>query len=242
MCGIFSVISKYPTQKRELNAKVEIGLERIRHRGPDGRGVWVEPDHGIGFGHVRLSIIDLDTGAQPMELEDGTVITFNGEIYNYLELREELGAASFRTTSDTEVILRAYRRWGEDCVNRLRGMFAFLIWDPREQIVFFARDRFGVKPLYWYQDNQGTIYFSSEIKGLKPFVGESRVDHQALSDYFSFQFCLGEKTLLAGVREVLAAHCGRIARDGTVCRPIGLVGCHTACRSSIRSVVVLRIL
>ena len=138
MCGVFGVISNSLRARDELVAKVERGIECIRHRGPDGQGIWVEPKYGIGFGHVRLSIVDLANGAQPMKLEDGTVITFNGEIYNYIELQEELGISTFRTKSDTEVVLRAYQRWGEDCIQHFRGMFAFLIWDPHKQAIFFA--------------------------------------------------------------------------------------------------------
>jgi asparagine synthase (glutamine-hydrolysing) len=160
MCGIFAIIKKSSDRGVSLRQAVESGLERIRHRGPDGSNVWTSPEQSIGFGHVRLAIVDIETGAQPMSLEDGTTIIFNGEIYNYVELRQELGIDSFVTNSDTEVILRAYRRWGEDCVNHLRGMFAFLIWDASTRRVFFARDRFGIKPLYWYEHPNSV----SEIK------------------------------------------------------------------------------
>jgi len=216
VCGIFGLISNALPHRSELIAKVEVGMDRIRHRGPDDSGVWVEPKHGVGFGHVRLSIVDLATGAQPMVLEDGTVIAFNGEIYNYLELREDLGVSSFRTTSDTEVILRAYQHWGEDCVQHLRGMFAFLIWDPRKRAVFLARDRFGIKPLYWYKNIDGAVFFASEIKALLPFMPQRQVNDHALSDYFSFQFCLGEKTLLEDVNQILPAHCGWFSCESEV--------------------------
>lgn len=216
MCGIFGLIANSIQTRSELVNKVETGIDRIQHRGPDGRGVWVDPEDRVGFGHVRLSIVDLTSGAQPMELEDGTVIAFNGEIYNYLELREQIGVSAFRTTSDTEVILRSYQRWGEECVHHLRGMFAFLIWDPRKQAVFFARDRFGIKPLYWHKNAGGAVCFASEIKAFLPFMDERVVDDHALSDYFSFQFCFGEKTLLQGVNQVLPAHCGWVSRGGEV--------------------------
>ena len=208
MCGVFGVISNSLRARDELVAKVERGIECIRHRGPDGQGIWVEPKYGIGFGHVRLSIVDLANGAQPMKLEDGTVITFNGEIYNYIELQEELGISTFRTKSDTEVVLRAYQRWGEDCIQHFRGMFAFLIWDPHKQAIFFARDRFGIKPLYWFKDTNGSVFFSSEIKALLPFVEQRKINTQALSDYFSFQLSLDDKTLLDGVNQVMPAHSG----------------------------------
>ena len=216
MCGIFGLISNASPHQNELTAQIRTGINRLRHRGPDGNGVWVEPKHGVGFGHVRLAIVDLQNGAQPMALEDGTVIAFNGEIYNYPELREDLGASLFRTTSDTEVILRAYQCWGEDCVQHLRGMFAFLIWDPHKQAVFFARDRFGIKPLYWYKNTDGTVFLASEIKALVPFMARRQVNDHALSDYFSFQFCLGEKTLLNDVHQVLPAHCGWFSCAGEV--------------------------
>ncbi len=218
MCGIFAAVKQGSIADAMLQRVVESGLDRIRHRGPDGSNVWTSPDQSVGFGHVRLAIVDLETGAQPMSLEDGTTIIFNGEIYNYLELRQELGAADFHTGSDTEVILRAYRRWGEDCVNHLRGMFSFLIWDARTRKVFFARDRFGIKPLYWYEHPDGDVYFASEIKAFLPLMPRREVDVSALSDYFSFQFCLGNKTLLQGVRQVLPAHCGWVT-PGEALRP-----------------------
>ncbi len=214
MCGIFGIVNNSPSPKSELNTKVKRGINRIRHRGPDGQGIWVEPEHGIGFGHVRLSIIDLASGAQPMRLEDGTVITFNGEIYNYPELREELGVSLFQTTSDTEVILRSYQRWGEDCVQHFRGMFAFLIWDPRKKAVFFARDRFGIKPLFWFKDISGSVFFASEIKAFLPFIENQKINADSLSDYFSFQLSLNDKTLLDGVNQVMPAHSGWISCAG----------------------------
>jgi asparagine synthase (glutamine-hydrolysing) len=193
---------------------VKSGLDRLRHRGPDGSDIWVSPDRWVGFGHNRLAIVDLETGNQPMSLEDGTTIIFNGEIYNHLELRQELGVNRFITSSDTEVLLRAYKRWGEDCVNRFRGMFAFLIWDATSRRIFFARDRFGIKPLYWYEHPGGDIYFASETKAFLPFMSRREVSASALSDYFSFQFCLGNKTLLDGVQQVLPAHCGWLENNG----------------------------
>lgn len=182
-------------------------MERIRHRGPDGSGSWVSPDGQVGLGHVRLAIIDLESGAQPMHSDDGRfTIIYNGEIYNYLELRAELDEESFRTRSDTEVVLRAFQRWGVECVKRLRGMFALAIWDACEQRLFLARDRFGIKPLYWARTPEG-FYFASEVKALLPFLGRRSASQAALSDYFTFQFCLGDKTLMEGVWQLPAAHC-----------------------------------
>lgn len=206
MCGIFGFVADAPRAEGFSYEELNAGMSHIRHRGPDGTGQWVSSDARVGFGHVRLSIIDIDAGAQPMHsINDRYVITYNGEIYNYIELRNELGAESFRTQSDTEVILRAYEVWGDDCVNHLRGMFAFAIWDKHEQKLFLARDRFGIKPLYWAKTSSG-LYFASEVKALLPFLDERTVNNSAISDYFTFQFCLGQKTLMSGVRQLPAAH------------------------------------
>jgi asparagine synthase (glutamine-hydrolysing) len=211
MCGIFGFIINRARSSALSNADLDSGLSRIRHRGPDGSGKWVAPNGQVGFGHVRLSIIDLETGAQPMHSDDGRfTIIYNGEIYNYTELRAELGVGLFRTHSDTEVVLRAYQRWGADCVNRFRGMFAIAIWDAVEQKLFLARDRFGIKPLYWAKTSDG-LYFASEVKALLPFLDRRSVNAAALSDYFTFQFCLGEKTLTEGVWQMPAAHFALIA-------------------------------
>lgn len=193
MCGIFGFLAIQPRPVAQSYVDLDAGLERIRHRGPDGTGKWVSQNGQVGLGHVRLSIIDLESGAQPMHSDDGRyTIIYNGEIYNYIELRAELGEGTFRTHSDTEVVLRAFQAWGEDCVTRLRGMFAIAIWDAAEQKLFVTRDRFGIKPFYWAQTPNG-FYFASEIKALLPFLKDRTVNHAALSDYFSFQFCLGKR-------------------------------------------------
>lgn len=207
MCGIFGFLGSSRSNRDSVGDAVATGLDVIRHRGPDGRSQWISANGQVGLGHVRLSIIDIETGTQPMHSESGRyTIIFNGEIYNYIELRDELGGLStFCTASDTEVILRAFERWGTDCVTRLRGMFAFAIWDAQEGKLFLARDRFGIKPLYWAKTKSG-LYFASEMKALKPFLDQVQVSRAALSDYFTFQFCLGEKTLLDGVWQMPAAH------------------------------------
>jgi asparagine synthase (glutamine-hydrolysing) len=177
----------------------------ISHRGPDGSGDWIHSRRHVGFTHRRLGIIDLVTGDQPMTDGAGNWITFNGEIYNYRELRQELGEERLRTSSDTEVILQAYRRWGPDCLRHLRGMFAFAIWDEERQTVFCARDRFGMKPFY-YSVVDGWFVFASEAKALLPFLSTIETDVEALKDYLAFQFCLDGKTLFKDVRELPAGH------------------------------------
>lgn len=218
MCGIFGLLAQGARAREQVGEDVQRGLDSIRHRGPDGQGIWVSADGMLGLGHTRLSVIDLATGDQPMHSADGRyTIVYNGEVYNYIELRQDLGREGFRTTSDTEVILRAFMQWGPACVNKLRGMFAFAIWDRQAQQLFLARDRFGIKPLYWARTHHGLV-FGSEMKALRPFLDEARVHAPALSDYFSFQFCLGSKTLLDGVQQMPAAHHAMV-RAGEVPQP-----------------------
>lgn len=205
MCGIAGIArlnnDGYPDLEHHLRV-----MNRIQaHRGPDGEGVWVERGRRLGFAHRRLKVIDLVTGDQPMTDAAGNTICYNGEIYNYIELRDELRDYEFRTTSDTEVILAAYGKWGTACVDHLRGMFAFAIWDERSHQLFCARDHFGIKPFY-YAVADDTIYFASEAKTLMPFLPSIETDTQALKDYLVFQFCLDGKTLFEGVRELSPAH------------------------------------
>lgn len=215
MCGIAGIYNLAKDSCPDISGHLSLMNMLQKHRGPDGRGVWTHSAGFCGFGHQRLSIIDLHTGAQPMSDSSGTTICYNGEIYNYLELRQELaGEYPFRTTSDTEVILAAYRKWGEDCVTRLRGMFAFAIWDEPNGKLFCARDRFGIKPFY-YAVVDGVFYFASEAKTLLPFLPAIETDLDALKDYLVFQFCLDGKTLFKGVSELKPAYCLSI-RNGTV--------------------------
>lgn len=159
-----------------------------RHRGPDAEGVYVDPEGTAGLGHNRLSIIDLSpAGRQPMSNGDGNLwIVFNGEIYNYVELRAELSGYLFRTNTDTEVILAAYERWGEACLDRFIGMFAFAIWNRREQTVFAACDRFGVKPLHYHLRQDGTLLISSEIRALHAAGVPVRADACSWAVYLTY--------------------------------------------------------
>ena len=209
MCGIAGVVSLSLEQVPNLARRLRVMNELQKHRGPDGHAIWENERRSIGFAHRRLSIIDLSTGNQPMGDRAGNWITYNGEIYNHLELRTELGPEHFMTTSDTEAILHAYRRWGVRCVDHLRGMFAFALWDEREQALFCARDRFGVKPFY-YTIVDGIFYFASEVKALLPFIEHIETDLQGLTDYLVFQFCMAGKTLFKGIHELLPGHILRI--------------------------------
>ena len=204
MCGIFGMVSKEPV--RDIKICLEQGLDRLRHRGPDGDGIFINSDKTVGLGHVRLSIIDLANGKQPLTDSSGRyTITFNGEIYNFIELRREIGSEKFRTDSDTEVLLQAYIKWGRSCLDRLRGMFAFAIWDAQEKVLFCARDRFGIKPFYWSIVGE-KFYFASEVKALLDLQETTRLSRQGISDYLVYQFYLGNKTPVQNISALEPAH------------------------------------
>lgn len=199
--GIFS-LDNLKINKLRKSLKVMNDLQS--HRGPDGDGVWIYKNETIGFAHKRLSIIDPITGKQPMIDDNGNVIVFSGEIYNYIELKQMFNTR-FNTLSDTEVVLKAYDKWGIDCINRLNGKFSFVIWDENKHSIFCVRDRFGIEPFY-YTVVDKTFYFATEMKALLPFIPSIETDYDALNDYFTFQFCLGTKTLFKGIYELSPAH------------------------------------
>jgi asparagine synthase (glutamine-hydrolysing) len=207
MCGIAGIFDLARRPLDGLPRRLSVMSRLIAHRGPDGAGEWCSPDGSLGFAHRRLAIIDLTPGgAQPMAAPNGTVIAYNGEIYNYRELREALsGRWSFRSSSDTETILAAYDADGLACLDRLRGMFAFALWDERRGRLFCARDRFGVKPFY-YVVVDGRFYFASEAKALLPFLPQLATDPVALAEYLTFQYTIGEHTLFKEVKQLLPGH------------------------------------
>lgn len=212
MCSIAGIYSLKGTKIQNLRKKLEVMNEIQAHRGPDGEGIWMQEQHRAGLAHRRLSIIDLANGSQPMQDEGGNWVCFNGEIYNYIELREELGCG-YRTSSDTEVILHAYRKWGKDCVKHFSGMFAFALWDAGKQELFCARDPFGIKPFYYYLGD-GVFYFASEAKALLPFLPDIRTDEKAFQDYLVFQFCLEGRTLFQDIFELRPAHSLSVTEKG----------------------------
>ncbi|RVT40892.1 XrtA/PEP-CTERM system amidotransferase [Sphingobium algorifonticola] len=218
MCGIAGIFH-IETAKPVDPARVVRMTDAIAHRGPDGSGVWTAP--GIGLGHRRLSIIDLGGGAQPMATPDESlVVTFNGEIYNFAEVRRELEAKGhrFRTGSDTEVILHGYRQWGEDCVHRFDGMFAFALYDAHANALWLVRDRLGVKPLLYAPLSDGSIIFASELKGLlaHPLL-RREPDVTAIEDYMAYGYVPDDACLVAGVRKLGAGETLRLVRG----QPVG---------------------
>lgn len=207
MCGIAGIFH-LETAKPVDPERVKRMTDAIAHRGPDGSGIWSAP--GVGLGHRRLSIIDLEGGAQPMRSDDGALtLTFNGEIYNFQELRAELEAAgfAFQTHSDSEVILQGWRHWGVDCVSHFQGMFAFAIHDARTRQLFLARDRVGVKPLYYAPIADGSVLFGSELKALTAHPALRReIDFAAIDDYMAFGYVPDHACILRGVKKLPAGH------------------------------------
>ena len=209
MCGVggFLVVRTAAT-RNELEARLWGMIATLRHRGPDDEGVWT--DGRAGLAHARLSVIDLSpAGHQPMASADGAAwITYNGEIYNFAEIRQELEALGypFRSRSDTEVIVNGWQAWGPKVFSRLRGMFALAIWDRRSQRLILARDRLGKKPLY-YASTATAFLFGSEIKAVLAWPGLSRAaDLSAIDKYLTFGYVPAPQTAFDGVRKLPAAH------------------------------------
>jgi len=216
MCGIAGKV--YFDRDRSVSDwELRSMAATMIHRGPDGEGIWASKN--VGLAHRRLAIIDLrDVAGQPMSNEDGTVwITFNGEIYNFQELRPDLEAKGhrFRTRSDTEVILHAYEEYGHGCLDRLRGMFAFAIWDDRSKVLFLARDRVGKKPLFYYA-GKDRFLFGSEIKALLTDDGVPReADPTAIDNFLALGYVPGPRTAFVGINKLPAGHWMEV-RDGVV--------------------------
>ena len=210
MCGICGIIGELDNSRKVLKNM----MDKIAHRGPDDEGMYVDKHAAIG--HRRLSIIDLSHGAQPMYNETGDIaIVFNGEIYNHLEIRKELikKGHQFSNDSDTECLILGYEEYGTDLLHKLRGMFAFVIWDSRTNTMFGARDHFGIKPFYYANINKNLV-FSSEIKAILEYPGfERKVNEEALEQYLSFQYSVLPETFFKGVYKLPAGHY-MIYKDG----------------------------
>lgn len=205
MCGIAGILQV--SGKNPEKALLRKMIREVHHRGPDENGIF--QNGRLGFSHSRLSIIDVESGQQPMQNpKSGMAITFNGEIFNHVELRNELKTKGhrFRTRSDTEVILHMYEEYGEECVQYFNGQWAFAVWDPNRQRVFLSRDRIGIRPLY-YTWADGNFIFASEVKSLlkHPDVAPS-VDIEALDDIFTFWVTIAPRTFYKGVSELAPGH------------------------------------
>ncbi|MDZ4845290.1 MAG: asparagine synthase (glutamine-hydrolyzing) [Chitinophagales bacterium] len=207
MCGFTGYYSKtHPVDEQVFHAMTE----SLKHRGPDGVGYYFSSDRKTAIGHTRLAIIDLsESGKQPMSNEDGTLwLASNGEIYNYKELRIELQKKGhvFKSTTDVEVILHGYEEWGSAVVNKLEGMFAFVVWDEKKSFFFLARDRFGMKPLYYYADEERFV-FASELKGIISDKSVPReINYSALMDYLTYRYVPSPKSIFKNISKLPPAH------------------------------------
>jgi asparagine synthase (glutamine-hydrolysing) len=207
MCGIAGYLQLGVQTSVAVNTLDVMG-KLLEHRGPDGKGTWIHDNSKVGFTHRRLSIIDLSpAAAQPMLSPGGNALTYNGEIYNFEELRSTLqnDGLTFSSHSDTETILGLYQKMGVEAIAQLRGMFAFALWDERKARLVLARDRFGIKPLY-YTVQGGVLYFASEQKALLPFLPSIRTNPAALAEYLTFQYTISEATMFEGIEQLMPGH------------------------------------
>ena len=220
MCGIVGILDIRGARPIDREALRRMN-ESQHHRGPDEGELYLEP--GLGMGHRRLSIIDIATGQQPFRSADGSMtLVFNGEIYNYRTLRDELVAQGhvFRTKSDTEVIMQAYQAWGEECVHRLRGMFAFALFDRNKQLMFMARDHVGVKPMFYSLLPNGLFVFGSELKSIMSFPELSReLNPRAVEDYFAYGYVPEPNTIYHNAFKLSPGHCITLRIGDTTVQP-----------------------
>jgi asparagine synthase (glutamine-hydrolysing) len=220
MCGITGIFDL--RERRPVNRSLLESMNRTQsHRGPDGEGYHLEP--GVGLGHRRLSIIDIEGGHQPLFNEDGSVaVTYNGEIYNFKEIRDELAAKGhvFKTRCDTEIIVHGWEEWGEACVERFNGMFAFGVWDRNRDCVFLARDRIGIKPLYYAVTPDNYLVFATELKALMIHPGlDTTLRPEAVEDYFAFGYVPDPKTIFKGASKLAPGHTLTVKRGKPVPNP-----------------------
>lgn len=206
MCGIIGLISPCPVSEENFKK----ARDRLIHRGPDDAGLWFNNEKTVALGHRRLSIIDLSSaGHQPMCNENQSVwLVYNGEIYNFKEIREELikKGHSFKSQTDSEVVIHSYEEWGTDCLKKFNGMFAFALWDKMKNQLFAARDRIGIKPFFYYWDKK-KFAFSSEIKALKKMDGfDFALDYTGIYDFFTYLFVPTPKTAYRFIKKLPPGH------------------------------------
>jgi asparagine synthase (glutamine-hydrolysing) len=207
MCGIAGAVQLDGQAIKGLSQRLKVMNALIAHRGPDGEGVWTSKSGSAGLAHRRLAIVDLTSaGAQPMVADNRTALVHNGEVYNFIELREELKPGwTFKSRTDTEIVMAAHAKWGDAAPEHFRGMYAYALWNENTQRLVAARDRFGIKPFYYAVIGR-TLYFASEIKALIPFLPDVETHPEALAEYLTFQFTLGEQTLFRHVKQLPPAH------------------------------------
>ena len=211
MCGITGIYNL--KDKEQSSQKIKVMNAAIAHRGPDDEGFYV--DEYVALGHRRLAIIDLSpAGHQPMQCNDGNLeIIFNGEMYNFEEVKKLLPEYPFKTKTDTEVILAAYKKWGKQCVHKFNGMFAFAIYNKQTKELFIARDRLGVKPIYYYKDNE-TFLFASEVRALlESGLVPRKINQNALRDYFSYQTIHAPQTIVKDVFMLMPGHWATVTEN-----------------------------
>src|SRR5436190_20116937 len=215
MCGIAGIVASDRLHADE-RARLALMRDVLTHRGPDDAGIY--SDEAAGLAHRRLSIVDLAAGHQPLSNEDGSIwVVFNGEIYNHAEIRPELEAHGhvYRTRCDTETIVHAYEQWGDSCVERFRGMFAFALWDAPRRRLLIVRDRLGIKPVYWTSRN-GRLLFGSEIKSiLASGLVRAEANETALPELLGSRYLSGAETLFKGIHRLLPGHL-LVYQDGAV--------------------------
>jgi asparagine synthase (glutamine-hydrolysing) len=220
MCGIVGLFDIRGQREPDRAILADMN-SAIRHRGPDGDGLFAKP--GVGLGHRRLAIIDLPSGGQPLFNEEGTVaVVFNGEIYNYKTLTSQLESLGhlFRTVSDTEVLVHAWEEWGEGCVDRLRGMFSFAIWDQKLEVLFLARDHLGVKPLHYAYLPNGWLIFASELKGLTAHPAlDKTLDPRSIECYFALGYVPDPRTIYKNAHKLPPGHLLTVHRGRGECQP-----------------------
>ena len=205
MCGVVAWVKASVDEEVDETTLRQMTAS-LRHRGPDGEGIFVSGN--VGLGHKRLSILDVENGRQPMESE-GVVLSYNGEIYNFKQLKNELEILGYRFTThcDTEVLLKAWQEWGADVAHKLRGMFAFVVYDKPQDLLFVARDRLGIKPLHWAQTTKGDLLFASELKAIlvHPSI-EKKLNPHAIEDFFSLGYVADPNTIFNGIFKLPPAH------------------------------------
>lgn len=219
MCGIVGVVSKDRCVTVE---DLTAARDTMRDRGPDDAGIWVSPDRSVGLAHRRLAVIDLSPAAhQPLSNEDGSLwIVYNGEVYNYRQLRTRLMSLGrqFRSRSDTEVVLRAYEEWGSECLSELDGIFAFAIWDVQRRRLFAARDRLGVKPFYYWQPDRCSFAFASQLKALMRLMGSAKsLDLESVWWYLATRSVPSPRAILRNCRSLPPGHCLTLDADTAEC-------------------------